>query len=132
MVNDMRKGFRPGSKSNWICSVCNKPIRNAMYMVKDNVWSEAGMAKRDIAHMECFVEKLGRPLVYRDFNFSADNDVWTAGMKPPCCFCLFEEMKARYPGGYGVEETFAKLQIAFHGGRDFPSNQVIVDRCTCE
>ena len=80
----MRQGLRPSKKSGWVCAICGKKIRNAMFMVKDDVWSEAGMEKRDLAHMECFVEKLGRPLIYQDFNHAEVNDIWMAGMKLPC------------------------------------------------
>lgn len=82
--------------------------------------------------MECFIEKLGRPLIYQDFNHSVVNDVWTAGMKLPCCYCLFEELKKRYAMGNDINMTFAKLKLAHFGGRDFPHNQIIVDQCTCE
>ena len=104
-----------------------------MFMVKDDLWFEAGMEKKDLAHMECFVKKLGRPLVYQDFNCAEINDIWTAGMKLPCCYCLFKELKKRYSVGHGVDATFAKLKLAHFGGRDsYPSNRMNVDLCTCE
>jgi hypothetical protein len=102
-----------------------------MFMVRDDIWSEAGMERKDLAHMECFVEKLGRPLVYQDFNHAQINDIWMAGMKLPCCFCLFEELKARYSSGLCIDATFAKLKLVHHGNQDFPSSRMIVDRCTC-
>lgn len=91
------------------------------------------MEKRDLAHMECFVKKLGRLLIYQDFNHAEVNDVWTAGMKLPCCYCLFEELKQRYHIGYGIDATFAKLKLAHFGGRDSsPTNRMVIDRCTCK
>jgi len=103
-----------------------------MFMVRNELWTEAEMAKDDFVHMECFVKKLGRPLIYQDFTHVVLNDIWTAGMKLPCCFCLFEELKKRYSSGHGVDATFAKLKLAHFGGRDYPDNRMEVTRCTCK
>ncbi len=129
MIN---KPLRHGPKTSRVCVICEKEVRNALFMVKNDLWFEAGMKKKDLAHMECFVEKLGRPLVYQDFNGSEINDVWMAGMKLPCCYCLFEELKKRYSVGRGIDATFAKLKLAHFGGRDYPPDRMIVDKCTCE
>jgi hypothetical protein len=119
-------------KEHQNCSVCGKRIHEAMYMVKQNVWTEAGFVRHDLVHMKCLITKLGRPLIYRDFNGAVINDVWTAGMKMPCCFCLFEEMKLRYRlSGHGLDATFAKLKLAHHGDR-YPTKKMVVDKCTCE
>lgn len=124
--------YKPGPKNSWICTICEKKIRNAMFMVKDDVWFEAGMKKKNLAHMKCFVEKLGRPLIYQDFNQVQLNDVWTAGMKLPCCFCLFEELRYRYTTGMGLDATYAKLKLAHFDGREYPSNKMEVGKCTCK
>lgn len=119
-------------KSGWRCDICDRPIRNAMFMVKDDLWFAVGMEKKVVVHYECFVKELGRLLIYQDFTFAEINDVWTAGMKLPCCYCLFVELKERYARGIGVDATVAKLKLVHFGGRESPSNHMIVDRCTCD
>jgi hypothetical protein len=95
-------------------------------------WAEAGLYHNEQAHVKCLEERLGRPLVYKDFNTAAINDVWTCRLALPCPYCLFEEMKKRYANMSDISGTLAKLAILNPGGSMSPKKKIVTDRCTCD
>ncbi len=34
----MNKPLRPGPKNSWVCDLCGKKIRNAMFGVRNDIW----------------------------------------------------------------------------------------------
>lgn len=54
-----------------VCGIDSSDYRNFVsleYMVKDSIWTSAGLAKNQIAHIQCLEIKLGRPLILNDFS----------------------------------------------------------------
>lgn len=113
------------------CVVCGIKLRDD-YMVTDSCWAEAGFNPDEQAHVKCLKKRLGRQLVYKDFNACAINDVWTCRLTLPCYYCLFEEMKKRYAGLGDVSGTLTKLVLLNPGGSMSPKKKIVVDKCTCE
>lgn len=58
-------------KERFCCIVCGDPLTkgiiNYQYMLKNNIWEEAGFTPRNLAHISCAESKLGRELVQDDF-----------------------------------------------------------------
>lgn len=54
------------SKRRFICKEC-RDVDYVTYMVRDDVWKEAGLDNNDFAHIECLEKRLSRKLVQSDF-----------------------------------------------------------------
>ena len=113
------------------CPACGHKVRDD-YMVTNDCWAEAGFKPDEQAHVKCLQKRLERPLVYKDFNAAAINDVWTCRLALPCHYCLFEEMKKRYANIGDISGTLTKLALLNPGGSMSPKKKIVVDRCTCE
>lgn len=68
------------------CAVCGTRDRMRSmlgYMVHDDVWSDAGLEPRDVAHAECLEERLGRRLRRMDLTDASINEIARALLRPP-------------------------------------------------
>jgi len=82
-IAKLRRMLRPGSprRSSLVCHVCGE-MDLSLYMVKDEVWAEAGLATEDLAHPTCLAKRLGRPLRLEDFTDAPCNDIVWAIFDP--------------------------------------------------
>jgi hypothetical protein len=67
------------------CAVCGLE-QGEMYMLRDEVWAGAGLARRDHAHLRCVAARLGRDVVPADLTRAPINDAlrYAMGRDPEC------------------------------------------------
>src|SRR5215475_13027752 len=68
-------------RSSLTCHICGQ-MDISLYMVKDEVWAEAGLGEKDFAHPTCLAKRLGRPLRLEDFTSAPCNDIVWAIFDP--------------------------------------------------
>jgi hypothetical protein len=63
----------------WIlCDVC-KQVNFETFMVTDQTWKEAGFKPDQEAHLDCFLQKLNRPIKFTDFTKVRCNNLFWLG-----------------------------------------------------